>query len=280
MSPVPSPDSNFAFLADYDRRVGRLGQQAESYVHTDPDSCLFKLRLMIETMAKRLVEMELPHLVSSDLSTMLRSLERSGTLPRRQADGMHAIRRDGNAAVHGHAVPPPTAMRRLRDAHGLAAWFLRLVRRGGKVKVRPFEMPARPRPAGARVRAAIERAEALEDEIEARRRRTREALLLFGTDDDTDAEVGRLHRELEALDRVAAEAGEPLVDADSVMLVMAMELEKLLQHPRLGLCSRGAREEAGRQLDDVKRSLEDREQQYADERARLADEAAAVDDGS
>ena len=74
---------NFEFLKKYDDRVARLARQAERYVHTDPDSCLFKLRLMVEVMARALVEMQLPHLVSGDLSTMLRGLQRSGLLQRK-----------------------------------------------------------------------------------------------------------------------------------------------------------------------------------------------------
>ena len=42
--------TNFGFLDRCDDRVAHLARQAERYVYTDPDSCLFKLRLMIETM--------------------------------------------------------------------------------------------------------------------------------------------------------------------------------------------------------------------------------------
>ena len=47
-------DTNFKFLERFDKRVAQLAKQAEEYVHTDPDSCMFKLRLMVETMAKKL----------------------------------------------------------------------------------------------------------------------------------------------------------------------------------------------------------------------------------
>lgn len=262
---------NFGFLGAYDRRMERLGRQAESYVHSDPDSCLFKLRLMIETMAKRLLQMQMPHLVSSDLGTMLCALQRSGMLSRRQADDMHAIRRDGNAAVHGEATAPPTAMRRLRSAHRLSEWYAKMIKRGARVQLAEFVAPPARADVNERVRSALRQAETLEDEIETRRRRTREALLLFGYDDDVEAETKRLHDELEALHRVASAAGEPVVDAESVVLVMAMELEGLLEHPRLGLTSREAQREAEKQLDEVKSDLEERERRYAAERARYAD---------
>ena len=268
---------NFRFLEEYDPRLERLGRQAESYVHTDPDSCLFKLRLMVETMAKRLVEMERPDLVSRDLGTMLQALERSNLMTRRQADALHAVRRDGNAAVHGQPTSPPTAMRRLSTMHWLAACYARLIRRGAKVKTREFVPPAPPRSADERVQAALADAERLEDEIEERRRRTREALMLYGYDDDVDADAARLRGELEALDRIAAEAGEPLVDVDSVMLIMAMELAGLLDHPRLGLSASEARLEAEKQLESVRTQLDAREETYATERAALAVNAFGED---
>ena len=60
--------TNFGFLDRCDDRVAHLARQAERYVYTDPDSCLFKLRLMIETMAKRLVAMSAPDM---DMMTRL-----------------------------------------------------------------------------------------------------------------------------------------------------------------------------------------------------------------
>ena len=50
--------TNFSFLDRFDNRVAQLAKQAEEYVHTDPDSCMFKLRLMVETMAKKLSKLQ------------------------------------------------------------------------------------------------------------------------------------------------------------------------------------------------------------------------------
>ncbi len=162
--------SNFSFISKYDTRVAHLARQAEDYVYSDPESCLFKLRLIVETMARRMIEREAPNMASSDLGSMLGALQRSGTLPPRRADAMHAVRRDGNAAVHGDPTPSPTAMRRLRDVHRLSGWYVTIVRRGTKVKLCEFEPPAKPESVDGKVLAAAER---LEDEIEARRHATR-----------------------------------------------------------------------------------------------------------
>lgn len=264
--------TNFGFLDRCDDRVAHLARQAERYVYTDPDSCLFKLRLMIETMAKRLVSMSAPDMVDSDLSSMLGVLERLGTLPRRQADGMHAIRRDGNAAVHGNSTPSPTAMRRLKDAHGLSSWYVRNIKRGSKVDAGQFvppPIPFKPTNKESRLNQDIEN---LEDHIEIQRRRTREALMLFREDEDPEAVRKRYRIELKALEMVAAAAGEPLVDAEFVALVMAMDLEALFEHPSFGANSREARRNAEAQLAVVKMDLQQNENDYLSERASLVHE--------
>ena len=264
--------SNFDFLEKYDDRVAHLATQAESYVHSDPDSALFKLRLMVETMARTLIEMQMPELIDSDLSVMLRSLQRSGLLTRREADGMHAIRRDGNAAVHGHDSTTPTAMRRLRDAWRLSRWYARMVKRGAKVQAPEFR-PPRPPDEDSSQRAVRARAEALEERVELRRERTREALLLFGDHDDVAAMRWRLRGELRALEGVAVAVGEPIVDADFVALVMAMDLEQILEHPAWGRTSLEAKTDVEGQFDAFKKAHQMAEESYLRERAMLAQEA-------
>jgi len=273
---LPPNGTNFEFMRRYDVNVERLARQAESYVHSDPESCLFKLRLMVETMAKRLIEMQRPALASADLGTILKSLEQDGMVPRKRADVMHAIRRDGNAAVHGREMPVPTAMRRLRDAHRLSGWFCRVIRRGARVDEGEFIDPPPPVRITMEERKVLARAEALEDDIDSHRYQTRQALLLFGDQFDVKKDTRRLVDELEALDRVSTAAGEPIVDADSVALIMAMELEQLLGHPRLGIPTREAQEVADEQLEAVRIQLEERENAYELERSRLAGAARAA----
>jgi hypothetical protein len=149
--------------------------------------------------------------------------------------------------------------------------YCSLVNRGYMVQILNFVRPARPGWRGAREGAALANAARLEDDIEQRRHATRESLMLFESDVEAERESRRLRNELDALHCVAIEAGEPLVDVDSVVLVMAMEMQQLLEHPRLGLTSREAKLEAERQLDSVKRQLDQHEHEYTRERARLVD---------
>ncbi len=268
------PNTNFDFLEKYDDRVAHLAAQAEAYVHSDPDSSLFKLRLMVEVMARTLVELNASHLVDADLATMLRSLQRSGLLTRREADDMHSIRRDGNAAVHGHESTTPTALRRLRDAWRLSRWYARTVKRGAKVDPPPFAAPPPPRESRMQ-QEARRKAEELEEVAEQRRARTRAALLLFGDDDDLTAMRWRIRGELRALDTVAVAAGEPIVDADFVALVMAMDLEQILEHPAWGKTSGEAKTQVEEQFQTFKVAHEAAEQDYLTARTEIAREARA-----
>lgn len=262
-------ETNFKFLERFDSRVAELAKQAEEYVHSDPDSCMFKLRLMIETMAKKLTSLQMRGDISKDLGAMLGALERSGVVPRRQADSMHAIRRDGNAAVHGNPTPVPTAMRRLREAYSISGWFCKMVKRGSKVQLHEFHPPEPPVPIDTSTETLHTRIDELEESIDRRRNETRESLLMFGPQEDVAEVSRRIVEELKALDDVAAAAGEPTIDADFVALVMAMDLEQIEEDPRHGGDSRQARREAEQQLGNIKLHLAEREKAFLEERAFL-----------
>ncbi|MBB48521.1 MAG: hypothetical protein CMJ33_08260, partial [Phycisphaerae bacterium] len=62
---------------------------------------------------------------------------------------------------------------------------------------------------------------------------------------------------------------EPLVDADFVALVMAMDLEAIYEHPAFGGNSRHARRNAESQLAEVKAEMAEAERVYLQERAEL-----------
>ena len=96
--------------------------------------------------------------------------------------------------------------------------------------------------------------------------------MLFREDEDPEGVRKRYRIELKALDMVAAAAGEPVVDAEFVALVMAMDLEALFEHPSYGSESREARRTAEAQLAAVKSALEHSEQAYLSQRAELVQE--------
>ncbi len=135
---------------------------------------------------------------------------------------MHAIRRDGNSAVHGGIAPASTAMRRLKDAHSLSHWYCQSMTHLLGQERPEFHVPKRPAMESG-VDSQVAAAETLEDQIEQRRRRTREALLLFANSEDQATITKRYRDELDGLDAVAAAAGESKVDAETMALIMALE---------------------------------------------------------
>jgi hypothetical protein len=210
--------------------------------------------------------------ISQDLGAMLGALERGGIVPRRQADSMHAIRRDGNAAVHGSPTPVPTAMRRLREAYKISGWFCKVTKRGTKMKLDEFHPPEPPKPVDEETISLHDKMDELEDSIEQRRLATRESLLMFGPQENVKDVTRRIIEELKALDNVAAAAGEPTIDADFVALVMAMDLEQIEEDPRHGGDSREARRDAEKQLDTIKIHLAEREEAFLAERTFLLEQ--------
>ena len=264
-------NSNFRFLEGLDPRLSKLGKQAECYVHSDPEACLFKLRLMVEMMASTLARITLGNALPPELGVTLGELERTGVLPRSEADQMHAIRRDGNSAVHGGVSPPSTALRRLRDAYALSHWYSRSMTHDAQQLADPFHSP-KTIAADNVVNPQVAAAETLEDQIAQRRRRTRQALMLFSDEHERQILSARYRSELEGLDAVAATAGESDIDAESMAIIMALELEQLLEHPTFGRASRDARREAEAQLAAVKRRLDDQESLFREARERLTTE--------
>ncbi len=263
--------SNFGFLEALDRRLSKLGKQAENYVHSDPEACLFKLRLMVEMMAATLARVTLGNAMPAELGMTLGELERSGILPRHEADNMHAIRRDGNSAVHGGTAPISTALRRLRDAHSLSRWYCQSLTHSSAQPEQPFHVPTRPH-SEIGVESQVAAAERLEDQIADRRNRTREALLLFANDSERSAIADKYRTELDGLDSAALSTSEPSIDAETMALIMALELEQLLEHPAFGRASRDARREAEAQLNAVKLRLDEQEATFREARERLTTE--------
>ena len=134
-----------------------------------------------------------------------------------------------------------------------------------------FHVPKRPAiESGVDSQAAA--AETLEDQIQHRRQRTREALLLFANPEDRATITKRYRDELDGFDAVAAAAGESKVDAETMALIIALELEQLLEHPAFGQVSRNARREAELQLNAVKLRLDEQELIFREARERLTNE--------
>lgn len=117
---------NFEFLRKSHRELADLGGFAELYVHSDPTSCLVKLRTFAEYLVKALFahhRLELTY--QSNLNDLLADHSFKSITPAVVLDKIHLIRIKGNHAAHGtlHPTSPAQMSGILKEAFDLAQWF-------------------------------------------------------------------------------------------------------------------------------------------------------------
>ena len=139
--------SNFTFLSKHDEKLATLGAEAELLFPFDPNSCLYKLRLLAERLA----------LIASansgfdvSFADALRDLQFSGRIDKELADRWHGIRKAGNLAIHENSGTSSEALHQLKMARIVAIWFHRAFK-DPKFKPMPFIPPKSPEDAEAEV---------------------------------------------------------------------------------------------------------------------------------
>ena len=95
------PQSNFTHLKAHDEQLVRLGLLAERYFAEDPNTCLLKLRQLIELLAQ-LVAAQVGLFTSPEEKQvdLLRRLQDQGIVPREVGALFAEVRRAGNDANH------------------------------------------------------------------------------------------------------------------------------------------------------------------------------------
>lgn len=115
---------NFFFLADDLDLLHCFAQQAEMYLHLDPNTCLIKIRQFGELLAQEIAARNGESINSGESQDLLlRRLSINGILKQKSSNLFHDIRKDGNEAVHNGLREYHRALNRLQDAHQLACWF-------------------------------------------------------------------------------------------------------------------------------------------------------------
>lgn len=118
--------SNFDFLGDKFPLLAQLGETAERYLHSDPNSCLIKLGMLAETMVNIMLQLDSiapPENDNTHLSR-LRLLSNEGLLPKDIADILHAMRLRRNEAVHQGYDSFDDCLTHLELAYSLSVWFM------------------------------------------------------------------------------------------------------------------------------------------------------------
>lgn len=97
---------NFGFLDTHTAHFDRLGADAETFLHTDPDLTLLRARQLLELFALVLERRGDPRVVPDNLDDRLRLLRYAWNIPEPVWKGIDAVRRFANDAVHVERTGP------------------------------------------------------------------------------------------------------------------------------------------------------------------------------
>ena len=118
---------NFSFLVDISPDLDGLhcfARQAEMYLHSDPNTCLIKIRQFGELLAKEIAVRNGESIYHDEAQfDLLCRLSNKGIIREKSSKLFHVIREDGNEANHKKLNDYRRALSRLKDAHQLAVWF-------------------------------------------------------------------------------------------------------------------------------------------------------------
>ncbi|AWV88562.1 type I restriction endonuclease [Bradymonas sediminis] len=140
-----SHKSNFAFLAEHDERLAKIGYEAEQLASISPTACMMQIRMLAELLAKETaayVGIYLDEGVS--FYQMLVRLERESAFQDDIKDLFHEVRMNANDVVHGEVFldnAKGVATNYLRLTRKIAIWFHRSFGRDGKFTAGPFVEP-------------------------------------------------------------------------------------------------------------------------------------------
>ena len=118
--------SNFDFLNRYWPVLAQLGANAENYLYSDPNACIYKIGVFSERLVQEILVFEnMPEPENDNThSNRIRILKRAGLLPRDIDNTLYLLRRTRNTAVHTGADSVDDAKTLLSMMYNLAVWFM------------------------------------------------------------------------------------------------------------------------------------------------------------
>jgi serine/threonine protein kinase len=196
---------NFSFLADIAPDLDLLhcfAHQAERYLHSDPNSCLIKLRQFGELLAQEIAARNGESIDRGESQeTLLRRLSINGLLKQNSSDLFHQIRKEGNRANHHGLNDYSQALRVLTYAHQLACWFYHTY--VDQCKLNPFVLP--PDPAIEWEKTAQELSSIKEVNQALADRLNEKELYLLSVENNERADVDRQLAEIKELKQLLAQ---------------------------------------------------------------------------
>ena len=118
--------SNFEFLNRYWPVLAQLGANAENYLYSDPNVCIYKLGLFAERLVQEMLVFEHMDEPQTDNThaNRIRLLKRAGLLPYEIDNTLFVLRKTRNSAVHTGTDSVDEAKTLLSMTYNLAVWFM------------------------------------------------------------------------------------------------------------------------------------------------------------
>lgn len=118
--------SNFEFLNRYWPVLAQLGANAENYLYSDPNACIYKLGLFAERLVQEILVFEHMDAPKTDNThaIRIRLLKRAGLLPPEIDNTLYILRKTRNSAVHAGTDSVDEAKTLLSMAYNLAVWYM------------------------------------------------------------------------------------------------------------------------------------------------------------
>ncbi|HJB95492.1 MAG TPA: type I restriction-modification system endonuclease, partial [Candidatus Mediterraneibacter intestinigallinarum] len=118
--------SNFEFLNKYWPILAQLGANAENYLYSDPNACIYKLGMFAERLVQEILTFE--HIdqprVDDTHANRIRLLKRAGLLPNEIDNTLYLLRKTRNSAVHTGMDSVDKAKMLLSMTYNLAVWLM------------------------------------------------------------------------------------------------------------------------------------------------------------
>ena len=131
--------SNFNFLKSEYPELANLGQLAEELIDTDAASCLSKLRLLAEFIAKDIYYKYFNEKTNLTQYQLLKALE--PYIDSKYMDVFHIIRKYGNDAIHENVATNEKAYQILKFTWGLCVWHYLTNCDGDSSVITAYEKP-------------------------------------------------------------------------------------------------------------------------------------------
>ena len=119
--------SNFDFLNKYWPALAQIGANAENYLYSDPNACIYKIGMFAERLVQEILLFEGIAEPEQDNThaNRIRLLKRAGLLPMDISNALYLLRKTRNSAVHAGTDSVEDAKTLLSMSYNLAIWFMK-----------------------------------------------------------------------------------------------------------------------------------------------------------